>query len=156
MKMDRLNMAIIRELRDGRQSFKKIADKLSVTENTVRSRYEKLRASGVLDVCGLVDPDRLDGHRFVIMGIKLVGMNLVEKAKEFVRLPGVVTVCVVTGRFDLILTVLLKEDTGLLDFFKNHLDGVKGILSTETFVTYKGYNLAVPYVCPDVNHPLAR
>ena len=141
-------MAIIRELRDGRRSFKKIADKLSVTENTVRSRYEKLKASGVLEVCGLVDPDKLEGHRLVYMGIKLVGMNLVEKAKEFVKLPGVITVCVVTGRYDLILTVLLKEDAGLLTFFKDHLDKTKGILSTETFLSYKGYNHRVPYVLP--------
>jgi Lrp/AsnC family transcriptional regulator for asnA, asnC and gidA len=146
MKLDQVNMAIIRELRDGRRSFKKIAEKLSVTENTVRSRYEKLKAHGVLEVCGLVDPDKLEGHRLVIMGIKIVGMNLVEKAKEFHKLPGVISVSVVTGRFDLILTVLVKGDAGLLSFFKDHLDKIKGILSTETFVVYKGYGLRVPYV----------
>ena len=148
MRMDRINLAIIRELRDGRRSFKKIAETLSIAENTVRSRYEKLTAAGILQVCGLVDPDKIENHRLVYMGIKLVGLNLVEKAKEFVKLPGVINVCVVTGRYDLILTVLLKEDAGLLTFFKDHLDRIKGILSTETFVSYKGYNHRVPYVLP--------
>lgn len=148
MKLDHVNMTIIRELRNGRTSFKKIAEKLSVTENTVRSRFEKLTSSGLLEVCGLVDPDKLEGHRLVIMGIKIVGMKLVEKAKEFRELPGVISVSVVTGRFDLILNVLVKGDLGLLSFFKDHLDRIKGILSTETFVVYKGYGHRVPYVLP--------
>ncbi|HNR98235.1 MAG TPA: Lrp/AsnC family transcriptional regulator [Planctomycetota bacterium] len=147
--MDRIDFAIIRELfKDGRRSFKKIADRLGLAQNTVRNRYDKLTADGTLQVCGLVDPDKIENHRLVYMGIKLAGMGLVEKAKDFAKLPGVINVCVVTGRYDLLLTVLLKEDTGLLTFFKEHLYKIKGILSTETFVSYKGYNHRVPYVLP--------
>ena len=55
MKIDKTNIDIIRELRQGKKSFKKIADKLSITENTVRSRVNKLQEEGVLEFCGLDD-----------------------------------------------------------------------------------------------------
>ena len=50
MKIDKTNIDIIRELKDGKKSFKKIADKLQITENTVRSRVNKLTDEGVLEI----------------------------------------------------------------------------------------------------------
>jgi Lrp/AsnC family transcriptional regulator for asnA, asnC and gidA len=146
MKIDGVNLAIIRDLRDGRKSFKEIADRLRVTENTVRSRYNQLAREGVLAVTGLVDPEKLPGHRLVIVGIKLDTMDLVRKGEEFSRLQGVVSVNVVTGRYDLILTVLLREDFGLLEFYTQEVARVAEVQSAETFVVYKGYNQRVPYV----------
>ena len=46
MKIDSTNIDIIKELKQGKKSFKKIADKLSITENTVRSRVNKLQEEG--------------------------------------------------------------------------------------------------------------
>ena len=48
MKIDELNIAIIRHLREGRKSLKAIAEDLGVSENTVRSRVAKLEDEGVL------------------------------------------------------------------------------------------------------------
>jgi Lrp/AsnC family transcriptional regulator for asnA, asnC and gidA len=80
------------------------------------------------------------------VGIKLNTMNLVKKGEEFSRLKGVVSVAVVTGRYDLILTVLLREDFGLLEFYTQEVDRIEEVSSAETFVVYKGYNLEVPYI----------
>ena len=46
MKIDQTNIDIIRELKQGKKSFKRIADKLDITENTVRSRVNKLQEDG--------------------------------------------------------------------------------------------------------------
>ncbi len=146
MKLDAVHIEILRHLRDGRKSFSDIAGALSVTENTVRSRVNRLRKSGVLDITGLIEPDALPGHKLVIMGIKLSGMKLVKKAAEFGKLPGVVSVSVVTGRYDLILQVLISGDHGLLDFFTEQLDPISGIQSVETFVSYKNIRVRVPYI----------
>ena len=51
MKIDKINIAIIKHLRDGRKSFKEIADSLNLSENTVRSRVNKLTENGVFEVC---------------------------------------------------------------------------------------------------------
>ncbi|MFH2058047.1 MAG: Lrp/AsnC family transcriptional regulator [Pseudomonadota bacterium] len=146
MKIDDTNIDIIRELRQGKKSFKKIADKLLITENTVRSRVNKLQEEGVLEICGLVDPSQIPDHRTVIIGIKLSEMNLVEKGEEISKLKGVISVNVVTGRYDLLVFVLFKKGFGLLEFYTEQMSRVQGVRSVETFVIYKSYNLKVPYI----------
>lgn len=146
MNIDETHIAIMKLLRDGRRSFKRIAEELSITENTVRARVRRLQDEGVLDVTGLVNPESLKGHRVVIVGMKISHVNLVDKGEEISRLKGVISVSVVTGRYDLIVQVLFKEGYGLLEFYTEELSKVKDIQSVETFVVYKGYNLKVPYI----------
>lgn len=147
MKIDENTISIIRHLKDGRKSFKEIADELSLSENTVRSRVAKLREEGILDIAGLADPEAVPGHKIVIIGLKLETMELVKKGEEVSKLRGVVSVGVVTGRYDLILTVLLNEEFGLLEFFTEEMSRCsEDVQSTETFVVYKGFNMKVPYI----------
>ncbi len=146
MKIDDISIAIIRDLQDGRKPYSKIAAKLGLTENTVRSRVRKMQKEGVLQIAGLIDPAKIPHHRIVMVGVKLNTMNLVKKGEEFSRLHGVVSVGVVTGRFDLMVTVLLKEGFGLLEFYTEEVSRLDDVRSVETFVVYKGYNLKVPYI----------
>lgn len=146
MKIDEINLSIIKHLRDGRKSFKKIAEQLGLTENTVRARVKKLTDEKVLEISGLVAPDAIQGHKLVMVGVRLQNMDLLKKGEEFSRLRGVVSVSVVTGRYDLMLLVLLKEDFELLEFYTEEISRVKDVESVETFVVYKSYNLKVPYI----------
>ena len=146
MNIDKINLAILKHLRSGRKSYKKIAEELSVSENTVRTRVHKLIDRGILDVTGLVDPEAINGHRVVIVGVKLKTMDLVKKGEEFSKLRGVISVSVVTGRFDLIVMVLLKTGFGLLEFYTEEVSKLDNVQSVETFVVYKSYNLKIPYV----------
>ena len=146
MKIDETNLAIIKHLRDGRKSFKQISEELSLSENTVRTRVNRLLEEGVLDIVGLVDPQSIPGHRVVMVGVKLQTMDLIKKGEEFSKLQGVVSVSVVTGRFDLVLIVLLKEGFGLLEFYTEEVAQVTDVQSVETFVVYKAYHLKVPYI----------
>ena len=146
MKIDELNISIIRHLQEGRKSYKVIAEDLGVSENTIRSRVSKLEEEGVIDIVGLVDPEAIPLHRVVMVGVKLSTMDLVKKGEAFSRIRGVVSVSVVTGRFDLILVVLLKEGFGLLEFYTEEVSRLDGVQSVETFVVYKSYNLKIPYI----------
>ena len=146
MNIDLTNLAIIKHLRNGRKSYKKIAEELSLSENTVRARVHKLMREGILEISGVVDPQAINGHRVIMVGVKLQTMNLVKKGEEFSKIKGVVSVSVVTGRFDLILVVLLKPGFDLLEFYTEEVSKIKDVQSVETFVVYKSYNLNVPYV----------
>jgi Lrp/AsnC family transcriptional regulator for asnA, asnC and gidA len=146
MKIDGINRKIIKQLRDGRKSFGEIAQKLSITPNTVRGRVKKLSADGLLDIMGVIDPGKIDDHFLAIVGVKLRNMNLMKKGEEFSKLKGVISVGIVTGQFDLIVVVLLNDEFGLLDFLTKEVSKVSEVLSTETFVIYKSYNLKIPYV----------
>ena len=153
MKMDEINKKIIKQLRDGRKSFGEIAKKLSITPNTVRGRAKKLVANEVLEIAGVIDPAKMDGHFLAIVGVKLKNMNLVKKGEEFSRLKGVISVGIVTGQFDLIVIVLLNNDFGLLEFITKEVAKVSDVLSTETFIVYKTYNLKVLMYCEFLRGP---
>lgn len=147
MILDDVNLQIIRRLgSDGRMPYSVIAAELSVTENTIRARVSRLQEEGILRINGLVDAELIDGHQQIVVGIKLEKTDLVDKGHEFSRLRGVVSVSVVTGRYDLILNVLLKEGFGLLEFYEEEVSKISGVQSVETFVVYKNYNQRIPYV----------
>lgn len=141
--MDATDIAIINKLKEGRMPFKKIAQTLGLAEGTVRSRVKKLRNDGLLEITGLVDPAALPDHSVVMIGIRVKDMDLVKKGKEFSELRGVLSVAVVTGRFDLILTVMLAKDFGILEFYTEEASKINNVQSVETFVVYKSFNLKV-------------
>lgn len=146
MKIDETHLAIIKLLRDGRRSFKQIAEEIGVTENTIRARVNKLIENDILDIAGLVDPEAIPRHHIVIIGVKLGTQNMFEKAEAFSNLKGVVSVAVVTGRYDLMATVLFREGFDLQDFYTHEVVKVPGVQSMETFVVYKAFKTKVPYV----------
>ena len=141
--MDTTDIAIINELKDGRISFNKIAQTLGLAEGTVRTRVKRLRKDGQLDISALVDPEALPDHSVVMIGICVKDMDLVKKGKEFSKLRGVISVVVVTGRFDLMLTVMLTKDFGILEFYTEEASRIKNVQSVETFVVYKSFNMKV-------------
>ena len=145
MIFDETNLNIIRHLRDGRKSYSEIAKALSITENTVRSRVNRLKEEGTLSITGLVEPTSIQNHTITYIGVRLKTMNLVKKGEEISKLKGVVSVAVVTGRYDLIVTLLLNEKYGLLEFYTNEMSKITEVLSVETFIAYAGFNLKVPY-----------
>ena len=147
-KIDDTNKAIIRLLRDGRKGYSVIADELGITESTGRSRAAKLLEDGVLRITGMVDPENVPGLQMIYMGVKLSTMELQKKAVEFMKLRGVVSVSIVTGRYDLIVELVLSEDEdlSLLQFFSQELTKLTEVLEVETYVVYKSHELLVPYI----------
>ena len=91
----------------------------------------------------LKDPEALPDHSVVMIGIRVKDMDLVKKGDEFSKLRGVISVAVVTGRFDLILTVMLTKDFGMLEFYTEEASKIDKIQSVETFVIYKSFNMKV-------------
>ena len=148
MKLDETNKAIIRLLEDGRKPFSAVAEEIGVTENTVRSRVNRLIDDGILKISGLVNPELLPDMQVAIMGVKLSTLDLEKKAKEFLSLRGVFSVIVVTGRYDLIVQFVTGNDEGnsLLNFFKNELSKIKDVADVETFVCYQAHNYCIPFV----------
>ncbi|MCI7807346.1 MAG: Lrp/AsnC family transcriptional regulator [Bullifex sp.] len=147
-KIDETNKTIIRSLKDGRKAYSAIADELGITENTVRTRVNKMIEDGVLQITGLVNPEYIPSFQVAMMGIKVKTLDLETKARELTKLRGVINCAVVTGRYDLILQIELCDSEGLslLEFFKNELNRVKDITEVETFIVYQSHNLVVPYL----------
>ena len=146
-RIDDTNKAIIKALGDGRRPYSAVAEELGITENTVRSRVNRMIDDGILRITALVNPSEVPGIQVVVMGVKLKTMELERKAREFSALRGVFSASVVTGRYDLIVQLTLSEDDGLslLDFFRYELTKVAEVLEVESFVVYQSHSLWVPY-----------
>ncbi len=118
-----------------------IAEKVGVSEGTVRARLKKLKDAGVLQVRALINPEVLANKQLVLVGLTVVEARLLDsKAQEVAALPGVLSVSIASGRYDLIVEVLTESNKGLVTFLTGPLASVQGIRSSESFIMLKGYN----------------
>ncbi len=102
---------------------------------------------GLVDIKALVSTQDMEvGHQTAYIGVRLKSPAIKTIAAALSNLPGVISVAMVTGRYDLILTVMLTPELGLIDFFNNMLENYSdSILSNETFLVYESVNLKIPY-----------
>ncbi|MFP4315753.1 MAG: Lrp/AsnC family transcriptional regulator [Desulfovibrionales bacterium] len=127
---------------DGRLSAGKLSETLNVTGPTVRSRIKALLSSGILRIAGLVDPGRTPELTIALVGITLQShRELDAKLEQISSLGKVHWAAVVTGRYDLMVEVILSGGIAdLYQFMHEDLSQVGGISSSETFVVMKARN----------------
>jgi Lrp/AsnC family transcriptional regulator for asnA, asnC and gidA len=65
---------------------------------------------------------------------------LEAKAKEVSVLENVLSVSIVSGRYDLIAEVLVDSNRGLVQFLTGQLSKVKGIVHSESFLMLRNYH----------------
>jgi len=133
--LDDKDRLIIDHLKNGTIVNSAIASELGVSEGMVRQRIKKMRDSGVLSLRGFVNPDVLDSYQLVILGATVTESKLLtSKADEIAALDSVISVSIVSGRFDLIIELLLSSHQGLITFLSEELSNVSGIAQTESFI----------------------
>ncbi|HZQ89459.1 MAG TPA: Lrp/AsnC family transcriptional regulator [Gaiellaceae bacterium] len=129
--VDDLDRRIIEELQEnGRESFRRIASRLGVSEATVRARYARLTSAGILQVVGVTNPLGL-GFEQALVGVKTSGPPDAV-ADEIARWPEADYVVVTAGQFDVVVEVVASTRRDLLDI-TNRMRGLAGVVSTETF-----------------------
>ena len=141
LELDDVDRGIIEALRaDGRANNSVIAAQLGVAEGTVRLRVRKLTEAGVVRVSALVNPEIISEHQLCMIGLKVEETKRLEASALAVsELPEVRSVAIVTGRYDLLIEVLVDSNHGLIRFLSESLAKVSGIQSSETFLLLKTY-----------------
>ena len=135
---DATDWKIIDILRDEYQSNNKIARLLDVSEGMVRRRIQRLKEAGILRICAQINPDVLEQQQLAMITVNVSESRLLEpKAKEISQLEGVLSVSIVSGRYDLIVEVLVDSNHGLVKFLTEELSSVQGIMKTESFLLLK-------------------
>lgn len=143
---------------DGQDSVNDLAEKMQLSPPTVRARLKNLVSKQLLKIVGLLN---LSERPELIAGIVCINANakghLNELIKKIAALPFVTSVSIVTGRFDLIVEVLVAGDVqDLYRFTSEYLPRVadEGVISrSETFVVMKSHNkwVSLPQGCWDEN-----
>ena len=130
-RVDDLDRKIIEALQaNGRESFRRIAASVGVSEATVRARYARLTSEGVLQVVAVTNPLGL-GFDQALVGIKTAGPPS-EVADEISQWPEADYVVVTAGQFDLVVEVVASDRHEMLEL-TNRMRSLPGVISTETF-----------------------
>ena len=136
--MDETDLRISQILgKDGRISNCEIARQLNVSEGTVRQRLRKLTESGRLRVQAMINSEQMPNRYLAIIGLQIEGRQLEKCAEEIDKFPEVQRTLIVTGRYDLMISLLLDSHAAMVDFVTHKLSTVRGILQSETFVCLK-------------------
>ena len=142
----RITMALAE---DGRIANSEIARRLGVSEGTVRQRLRKLIDAGVVKIQAQVNADQVPGQYLAVIGLKLEGRELEKCAEQLNRFAEVQRALIVTGRYDILVSLLLDSHDRLVDFVTHRLSQVRGIRDSETFVVLKNYDPWFPALCLD-------
>jgi len=138
--MDELDRTILHFLgKDGRTPYTEIAQKLGVSEGTVRNRVGKLIDENVLQIVGVADPLKLGYQISAVIGVSIQGGNIDEAGKEIATFSEVSNVLMVSGEFDLILQIYCRDSEHLSTFLNQDLRRVHGVSRTQTFMILKTF-----------------
>lgn len=141
MQQDETDWKIINILREAHVPNNAIAKELNLSEGAIRQRLKKLKDSGVMVVRGLINPDILENQQIAIIAVTVTeSAQLENKAAEIAELENVHSVNITTGRYDLMVEILVDSNKGLVKFLTEQLSQVTGVSSTESFLILKGYN----------------
>ncbi len=131
--IDAVDRAIIEALqKNGRESFRRIARRIGVSEATVRARYRRLCADNILQVTGVTNPLGLGFESMAMVGLKTNG-SPEPVADEIARWEEADYVVITAGQFDLLVEVVCGDRRQLLDL-TNRMRALSGVVSTESFL----------------------
>ena len=139
--LDKTDELILKELQeDGRVSYRTIAEKLDISDGTVRVRVNRMMESGFLKVSALIDPFFFKNSIVAHIGMMLESRTHLETMRKISALEGVLSVCNTAGEYDLFVEVFLRSREELNSFLFEVLPKIDGIKNTHTFVYLDGQN----------------
>ena len=134
MDLDRIDRQIIALLQEhGRRANADIARLIKVSESTVKNRINRLIDNGILRILAVLNPQVLGYHSDVLVGIRVAQGKLKEVGNALKAMNEVVYLGYITGRYDILIEVVLRDPDELFHFLRERLLEIPGIISTETF-----------------------
>ena len=120
--LEGLNLEILEHLKeDGRATFSSIADKLGVSESTVRSRVSRMREQNMIQFITVTNPLAVGQSSWAMLGISVQSdVRVSSVAEYFSDLDEVVYAMRIAGRFDLLAEVVVDSPISLRNFLDKH------------------------------------
>lgn len=129
--LDDTDLAIIQCLKTkARQSNRKIAEHIDVTEATVRNRLKRMQQQKQLQLTGLALDEQAKHLQVAYLGIDVQGAMSAAVCKALSELPESNFVATTLGKHDIICCVQAHSEQALNDFIRNNIDTLTGVKST--------------------------
>ena len=135
-RLDDTDRAIIELLQaDGRMAFTKVAGEVGLTEGAIRQRVQRLTDAGVMQIVAVTDPMSLGVRRVAMIGARVSG-DADRTAAALAAMPEVEYLVATTGRYDLMLEVVARDDAHLMQLLSTFRSR-KDIVEVEAFSCLK-------------------
>lgn len=137
-KIDRLDKKILSILsQNARMPFKDVAAECGVSRAAIHQRVQRLIDDGVITGSGFdVNPKSLGYSTCTYVGITLERGNMYKKVVEkVVQIPEIVECHFTTGPYTMLIKLYARDNEQLMDLLNNKLQGIPGVVSTETLIS---------------------
>jgi Lrp/AsnC family transcriptional regulator for asnA, asnC and gidA len=130
--LDEVDRRIIDQLQEeGRRPYTEIARSLGLSEAGVRQRVASLTERGVIQVVAATSPHAL-GMIQAFVSVRVDGAGLEQAATRIAAIPEVDYVAVCTGRTDLLVGAVCRDNQHLLEVVTDGIREVPGVVETDT------------------------
>ncbi len=125
---------------DGRMPFSEIADRLGVSEGTIRNRVAAMKEADALRIVAIVDPTTEQYDTSAMLGIKTAPAATPAAVAERLKCCSeVVYILWVGGRFDLLVEVVTNDRDRFLEFLESEIHAATDIATVETMTGLKNF-----------------
>lgn len=133
--LDELDFSILRQLNaDARKSYRNIAKEVQASISTVSTRIRKLEAEGIIrGYAPMIDETKLGYDVLAVVGVTITKGKLLDVQRRIAKDDRVSHVYDVTGEWDSIVVVRLRN-TRELDSFIKRLGAMEHVENTYTQV----------------------
>lgn len=139
---DELDLRLLTLLQqDPRASLRALARQAGVAPGTVAERLDRLRTQGVIRGVILdIDPASLGFSLEVLLGVSVAGDTpLPGLVRTLLEVPWVRGVHAVTGRWDLVVTLCVRDQEHLLEVIQHDVRAIGGLTRTESLVVLRSH-----------------
>ncbi len=137
-KLDDLDIKIVAFLQENaRMPFTQIAEKLGVTERTIRVRVAQLQNEGILSLVGVVNPIKVGLNIQTIVHVSVETNMLDHVVNQLQHIDEVRYVVLTSGEYQLFLEVFTKNHDEFSDFLMNKLNKIEGVVKTNVILELK-------------------
>ena len=137
-KIDKLDKKILSILsKSARIPFKDVAAECGVSRAAIHQRVERLKEAGVITGSSFdINPKSLGYNTCTYVGLNLERGSMYKNVvQQLVDIPEIVECHFTTGPYTMLLKLYARDNEQLMDLLNNKLQGIPGVVSTETLIS---------------------
>ena len=137
-KIDRLDKKILGILsKNARIPFKDVAAECGVSRAAIHKRVQHLVEDGVITGSGFdVNPKSIGYTTCTYVGLNLERGSMYKNVvQRLLSIPEIVECHFTTGPYTMLVKLYARDNEQLMDLLNNQMQGIPGVVSTETLIS---------------------
>ena len=137
-KIDRLDKKILGILsKNARIPFKDVAAECGVSRAAIHQRVQHLVEDGVITGSGFdVNPKSIGYNTCTNVGLNLERGSMYKNVvQRLLSIPEIVECHFTTGPYTMLVKLYARDNEQLMDLLNNQMQGIPGVVSTETLIS---------------------